>query len=102
ALWARFDPRSMVAGIGVLAAAVAFLLVFARGVGGDFTDLAPVLAVRGGAGLAAGGGRRGIRGAFVRARGRVAPPVPRSAGAGLAVALVLGLAAGFASNSYTV
>lgn len=55
-LWARFDLSSMTTGIIVLLSSFVLLIVYARGIEGDRTDLTPLLLLRGIIGLAAGTG----------------------------------------------
>ncbi|KAF2146155.1 uncharacterized protein K452DRAFT_242762 [Aplosporella prunicola CBS 121167] len=127
-LWAQFHVVSMYQGIGVLVCSLIILVVYARGITGDHTDLTPVLLFRGFTGLVAGAGSGaavsnfvpafemqhsaifgaavgiilGISSAFLAARIRVSSPLPRSFWGGISVLFPLLLSIGFASNSFTI
>ncbi|KAK8212701.1 GPI ethanolamine phosphate transferase 3 [Phyllosticta capitalensis] len=127
-LWAEFHLVSMVEGIGVLAASLAVLVVYARGVTGDHTDLTPLLLMRGLLGLffgAVGGAAAGylvepfevrhsvlfggavlsllgLGSALSTAKFRVRSPLPNSFFGWVSLLFPSLLAAGFASNSYTI
>ncbi len=127
-LWARFDVPSMVNGIGVLAAGLFLLAVYARGVKGDKAQLTPLLLRRiaigsplgilGGVllksllpsmslldvclyGLAAGGVIGVISASFSLPR-RISSPLPSSIWGWLAFVFTVSPSVGFASNSYTI
>ncbi|KAK7514944.1 GPI ethanolamine phosphate transferase 3 [Phyllosticta citriasiana] len=127
-LWAEFHLVSMVQGIGVLAASLAVLVVYARGVTGDHTDLTPLLLMRGLLGLvfgSAGGAAAGyliepfevqhsvffggavlslvgLASALYTAKFRVRSPSPTSFWGWVSLVFPTLLAVGFASNSYTI
>lgn len=127
-LWARFDVPSMLHGIGVLVIALGILIVYARGIKGDSTELIPLLLTRGALGTVIGAtagaalsfsmssfplihstaycsaiaGDIGIFSAFYVIRRRLTFPIPRSAWSILSILFTLALSIGFASNSYTI
>ncbi|KAF1990054.1 hypothetical protein K402DRAFT_325370 [Aulographum hederae CBS 113979] len=127
-LWARFDRLAMLNGILVLAGALVVLVVYARGITGDRTDLTPILLVRSVSGTIAGGaagafaalsiseipfthatvfcsavgGLFGVSSAFWLARRRLCSPLPNSLWSWVGVVFTVLLSIGFASNSFTI
>lgn len=127
-LWAKFDVPSMTQGIGVLAAAIALLAFFARGVTGDRTEMTSSLLSHIGLGLGIGAGT-GISlgylcviemstveisvllaaaGSILAAARKmltsslVSLPLPNSLWGWLAVFFTVSQSIGYASNSYTI
>lgn len=127
-LWAKFDGPSMVQGIAILAAGMSLLVVYARGVNVDRTELtSPLLSLIGG-----GSGLGGVTGALlavigivdmpileisalfatvgsivgatsVLARNRgLSLPLPNSLWGWLSILFTVSQSIGFASNSYTI
>ncbi|KAF4303662.1 Type I phosphodiesterase/nucleotide pyrophosphatase/phosphate transferase [Botryosphaeria dothidea] len=127
-LWAEFHVVSMFQGIGILAWSLAILVIYARGVDGDQTDLTPLLLFRGVSGFVFGvaGGAgvgflipffevqhsaifgaavfalAGLSSSLVTAKFRVSSPFPRSFWGSISVVLPSLLSIGFASNSFTI
>ena len=127
-LWARFDVPSMLHGIEILVLALAVLIVFARGIKGDTTELVPLLLTRGAIGTVVGAlagvglgytvsalplihttvycsaiaGDIGILSAFYVIRRRLTLPIPRSVWSIMSILFTVALSIGFASNSYTI
>lgn len=127
-LWARFDLVSMVTGIVVLVGALVVLIIYARGIEGDRTELTPALLVRGVTGTVCGaaasgllglvvpalplvrsavvctaiGSAAGIASALLYVRTRLVPPLPRSVWAWACIVPTVLLSIGFASNSFTI
>jgi len=127
-LWARFDIPSMFHGIEVLAIALIVLIIYARGIRGDTTELIPLLLTRGTIGTILGalvgatlgyvipsfpvihstvycsslGGDFGIFSALYIVRRRLTFPRPKSAWSILSILCTVLLSVGFASNSYTI
>ncbi|KAI9756975.1 MAG: mRNA binding protein puf3 [Chaenotheca gracillima] len=128
-LWARFDLVSMSQGTGILVAAVSLLIVYARGMAGDISDLNPVLLVRAVAGSLVGaaggglitfvkpdittsldavlfgvgaGGLAAVAVTLLNLWPRLLSPLPTSLWGWLSLIIVISPSIGFASNSYTV
>lgn len=127
-LWARFDIPSMLNGIEILLIALAILIIYARGITGDMTELVPLLLTRGALGMVIGAasgaaigytvpsipfihstvycsaiaGDLGIASAFYAVHRRLKLPIPKSAWSILSVLFTVALSVGFASNSYTI
>lgn len=128
ALWARFDITSMIHGIEILAISLVILVVYARGLEGDRTELTPVLLLRSMIGTILGalcgailgfgipsfplehtlvfctavGGEAGMFSAFWYTRRRLVSPLPKTIWGWVSVTFTIFLSAGFASNSFTI
>ncbi|KAF2755698.1 alkaline phosphatase-like protein [Pseudovirgaria hyperparasitica] len=128
ALWARFDVVSMLHGVEVLALGLVALVVYARGINGDRTELTPLLLIRATIGTVAGivvgltlglsipqfqlihatvyctaiGGLLGLATGFYHIRNRLQSPIPSSAWSWTSLMLPVALSAGFAANSFTI
>ena len=128
-LWARFDIPSMYQGIAILAAGVAILISFGRGLSGDVSELCPLLVARLALGTAvgltaglmaatllptetslvdwallgsAGGGILGFSSAMCSLRARMLSVVPCTLWGWFALIFTLSQTIGFASNSFTI
>ncbi|KAL4803323.1 hypothetical protein BDV18DRAFT_46157 [Aspergillus unguis] len=126
-LWASFDAPSMIQGIAVLAAGIVLLVLYARGVQSDRTEITGPFLSRVGLGSAGGA----VVGAFVAIIGvfdmkfielsallaavgsiigastaifgsQLSLPLPNSLWGWLAVIFTVSQSIGFASNSYTI
>jgi phosphatidylinositol glycan class O len=118
----------MLHGIEVLGVALIILIIYARGIEGDTTDLVPLLLTRGALGTVIGAitgaalgytvpsfplihstiycsaiaGDLAIASAFWVIRRRLTFPIPKSAWSILSILFTIALSVGFASNSYTI
>ncbi|KAF2084726.1 hypothetical protein K490DRAFT_48383 [Saccharata proteae CBS 121410] len=127
-LWAQFHIVSMFQGIAVLALSLVILIIYARGIDGDRTELTSVLLPRGISGMIAGGASGavaavavpefglqqsaafgtaagaivGISSALFHSRFRLRSPLPNTFWGWISFVLPLLLSIGFASNSYTI
>ncbi|KAJ5248911.1 Type I phosphodiesterase/nucleotide pyrophosphatase/phosphate transferase [Penicillium chermesinum] len=128
-LWTRFDVPSMVQGVFILFCGLALLVIYARGMKADRTDLtARLLSLVGiGAGsgaaagaalssvrivdfsvvdlailLAAGGSMLGGSIAMLRKSAQLTVPLPNGMWGWLALFVTVSQSIGFASNSYTI
>lgn len=127
-LWARFDIPRMINGVIILSLSLLSLAVYARGMQGDRSELAPVLFARGAIGMALGAllglgatfalpdvpkehvlvfssamsGIVGLFSTFVTLRHRLTSPLPNSIWGWTSVVFTLALSAGFAANSFTI
>lgn len=128
-LWARFDVPSMVQGVVLLVGGISLLVLYARGMEADRTELTPRLlssvCVGSGAGAAIGatlalfsftemtaidltalfaaaGSMVGALLALVRKSARLTVPLPSGMWGWMAVFFTVSQSIGFASNSYTI
>ncbi|KAL3458671.1 hypothetical protein BJX64DRAFT_218967 [Aspergillus heterothallicus] len=128
-LWANFDVPSMVQGIAVLLAGIVLLVLYARSLQANRTELTGPLLSRAGVGSALGavvgavlviarvtelkvpessalfaaiGGILGASSAIFGAPQRLSIPLPNSLWGWLALIFTVSQSVGFASNSYTI
>lgn len=128
-LWARFDVPSMVQGVVLLFCGILLLVLYARGMKADRTELTPKLlsfiGIGSGSGaatgatlalfgytemtaidlsvlLAAAGSMVGATFAMARKSARLTVPLPNGMWGWLAVFFTVSQSIGFASNSYTI
>lgn len=129
ALWARFDVPSMIQGVVILFASIVLLVIYARGLNTDRTqltsDLLQFASVGAGVGavagsafgltgltemsmvdgavlLAAAGSILGAAPAIIKKPASMAPPLPNGMWGWLAFFFTVSQSLGFASNSYTI
>lgn len=127
-LWARFDPRSMLQGIVILACGVGVLVISARSPGVAGVESAPIYlgqmsmmgGINGAGALAmemlasrsvsvssgllglATGGVIGFATAFKKLEGKAGLPLPKSLWGWFAVVFTVSQSIGYASNSFTI
>ena len=128
ALWARFDVPRMLSGVTILASSLAVLVLYARVLHGDRSEVTPVFFTRGAIGLVFGGlfgygvsfilpGESkehitilsaainaiiGAASTFYSLRYRLMSPIPNTIWGWTSIVFTLALSAGFAANSFTI
>ncbi|OQD78409.1 hypothetical protein PENDEC_c001G05740 [Penicillium decumbens] len=128
-LWARFDVPSMIEGVALLLSGISLLVLYARGMNADRTELTPQLLSFAGIGagsgavagaflaltgvtemavidlsvlLAAAGSMIGALFAMLKKSANLSVPLPNGMWGWLAVFFTVSQSVGFASNSYTI